>query len=96
MSKDTAIYTAADLSAYLAPPAAAPTPAAYTSGAPLALSIGYVAPNPKKPGSAAHARYARYPTAPFTLAQVLAADPLGPNRPDFLYDLRHGYLRPVA
>jgi len=74
------------------PGAVAPrNPRAYTGGAPLTVTISAVTPNPKKPGSAAHARYARYPEAPFTLQQALAVEG-GPRRDDFLYDLRMGFL----
>lgn len=66
-------------------------PKAYTGGAPLTVTVTAITPNPKKPGSAAHARYALYPAAPFTLADALAVKG-GANRADFLYDIRKGYL----
>jgi hypothetical protein len=66
-------------------------PDAFPGGVPLALTVKFVTPNPKKPGSAAHARYVLYPVAPFTLADALKVVG-GPNRADFLYDVRKGYI----
>jgi len=87
--------TAATPTAATLPPVAnavAPrNPTAYVGGAPLTVTVTAVTPNPKKPGSAAYARYALYPAAPFTLAQALAVKN-GANRADFLYDIRKGYL----
>jgi len=69
----------------------AANPHAYIGGAPITLTIVAVLANPKKPGSASYDRYARYPTAPFTLAEALAVKD-GPTRADFLWDIRKGHL----
>lgn len=65
-------------------------PKLFAGGVPLTATIAYLAPNPKKPGSAAHARYALYPAVGATLADALKA---GVRRDDFLYDVRKGYLK---
>lgn len=66
-------------------------PKLFAGGVPLTARITYLAPNPKKPGSEAHKRYALYPTEG-TLADVLKISN-GPSRADFLYDIRHGHLQ---
>ena len=71
-------------------PTEAPAPKLFAGGVPLTATISYLAPNPKKPGSAAHARYALYPAVGATLADALKA---GVRRNDFLYDVRKGYLK---
>lgn len=54
--------------------------------------IEYVAPNPKKPGSATHTRFANYAVG-LTLAQVKA---LGVTAGDILWDLPRGFIRIAA
>ena len=63
----------------------------FAGGVPLTARIVYLAPNPRKPGSEAHKRYALYPSEG-TLVDVLKI-PNGPTRADFLYDIRHGHLK---
>jgi hypothetical protein len=96
-----------DLSALFAAPAAtaravttspvavAPAnPSAFHGGnVPLNARIEAVAPNPKKPGSAAHVRYALYPSAGATVLDAIKA---GVSRADILYDIRKGYIRLVS
>lgn len=74
------------------PVAVAPAnPAAYHGGnVPLNARIEAIAPNPKKPGSAAHMRYALYPRAGATVLDAVKA---GVSRADILYDIRKGYIR---
>ena len=61
----------------------------------LASRLVFVAPNPKRPGSAAHARYAKYPIADgtWTLEKILVELPFGPTTADFLYDIRAGFVK---
>ena len=91
----TATETVAPARATVRPAAVATVadamPDAFPGGVPLNATVVAVTPNPKKPGSAAHARYALYPQAPFTFADALRVVG-GPNRADFLYDVRKGYL----
>lgn len=52
-------------------------------------TVAWVADNPKKPGSAAHARFALYAVGS-TVDEALAA---GVRAEDVRYDLAHGYIR---
>jgi len=75
-------------------PAAAPKPRKVT---PKPAKVAYtmeqkltsVAANPKKPSSAAHGRYAKYEVGK-TFTELVAA---GLTRPDFAYDLAHGFIK---
>ena len=87
-AKPAAIEPTKPASAYEARPDAYKN----AKGVPLEKTIVWVAANPKKPGSAAYARYARYPATPFTLAECLKV-PGGPNTADFLYDIRKGFIK---
>jgi len=62
-----------------------PATVAYT----LEQKLTEVAPNPKRAGCAAHARYAKYEVGK-TFTELLAA---GLTRPDFAYDLSHGFIK---
>lgn len=85
------------------PRIAEPKPAAnqpkrnYAPGASVASAsvIASVAPNPKKPGSAAHARYAAlaaYIAANGATSANVAIKATGYTRPDLLWDTQRGYI----
>jgi hypothetical protein len=51
--------------------------------------LNYVAPNPKRAGCAAFARYAKYAVGK-SFTELIAE---GLTRPDFAYDLAHGFIK---
>ena len=76
-----------------------PNPDAFPGGIPTTARLVWVAPNPKKPGSKSHARYALYPVLSnertWTLEQVLRECKGGPRTDDFLWDVRKGFIKVV-
>lgn len=79
--------TAAALRALLAPGAPASAPVRVYADTAV---IDYVAPNPKKPGSATHGRYA----VAYTVGQTLGdAKKRGATAADIRWDLAHGHIR---
>jgi hypothetical protein len=62
-----------------------PAKVAYT----MEQKLTFVAANPKKPSSAAHGRFAKYEVDK-TFTELVAA---GLTRPDFAYDLAHGFIK---
>ena len=53
------------------------------------LKITAIMPNPKNPSGASYYRYARYPLAPCTIGEALAA---GITKADILWDARKGFI----
>jgi hypothetical protein len=66
-------------------------PDLYKGGAPLKGTLATIAPNPKRPGSAAHARYALYDMVGVG-GSLDACLKVGVLKADFLWDLRRGFI----